>query len=264
MDKKFVTAVVVCVMALVGVAAGTFAYGEKSQPSSNKVVVKKEVKKEIEEARELLSENQTTLGEEATEGDRVADYDPVEQMEAGETKKVISAGNVVEANTQRNSEEEKEMYGLSSEAAARIKTLKFDNKSEILWPVKGSILIPYDMENTVYYKTLNEYKTSPGIVIASEKGQKVVAASDGVITSFCEDEELGMCINQAVGNDFIATYGQVVNPQVEVGQFVEAGQTIAYVNEPTEYFSKEGYNLYFAIARNGKTKNPMNYINYED
>ena len=48
------------------------------------------------------------------------------------------------------------MYGLSEAAAAQIKSLKFDKNSKLLWPVEGSILIPYDMESTVYYSTLNE------------------------------------------------------------------------------------------------------------
>lgn len=43
-----------------------------------------------------------------------------------------------------------------------------------------------------------------------------------------------------------------------------AAQTIAYVNQPTKYYSKEGDNIYFSVERNGKTKDPLNYIDYED
>ena len=156
------------------------------------------------------------------------------------------------------------MYGLSSEAAAKIKTLKFNKNSNLLWPVQGSIIIPYDMENTVYYSTLDEYKTNPGMVIQSSKGTAVKAAADGVITMIGEDEELGVYMNQAVGNDYIATYGQIVNPEVAAGDYVEAGQTIAYVNEPTIYYTKEGDNLYFAIAKDGKAVDPLTFIDYED
>ena len=53
-------------------------------------------------------------------------------------------------------------------------------------------------------------------------------------------------------------------PEVKEGSFVEAGQTIAYVNQPTKYYSKEGDNIYFSVERNGKTKDPLNYIDYED
>ena len=78
------------------------------------------------------------------------------------------------------------------------------------------------------------------------------------------DDELGVVISQAVGNDYIVNYGQTINPEVKEGSFVEAGQTIAYVNQPTKYYSKEGDNIYFSVERNGKTKDPLNYIDYED
>ena len=120
------------------------------------------------------------------------------------------------------------------------------------------------MKNTVYYATLDEYKTNPGIVIQSSKGTAIKAAADGVITKITQDDELGVVISQAVGNDYIVNYGQTINPEVKAGSFVEAGQTIAYVNQPTKYYSKEGDNIYFSVERNGKTKDPLNYIDYED
>jgi len=170
----------------------------------------------------------------------------------------------VEENTQSNVSKKDYMYGLSSEAAAQIKTLKFNKNSKLIWPVEGSIIMPYDVKNTVYYATLDEYKTNPGIVIQSSKGTAIKAAADGVITKITQDDELGVVISQAVGNDYIVNYGQTINPEVKEGSFVEAGQTIAYVNQPTKYYSKEGDNIYFSVERNGKTKDPLNYIDYED
>ena len=82
---------------------------------------------------------------------------------------------------------------------------------------------------------------------------------DGVITKITQDDELGVVISQAVGNDYIVNYGQTINPEVKEGSFVEAGQTIAYVNQPTKYYSKEGDNIYFSVERNGKTKENKKY-----
>ena len=53
--------------------------------------------------------------------------------------------------------------------------------------------------------------THLGIVIGSKKGEPIKAAADGVVTTLDEDEELGICINQAIGNGYIATYGQVID-----------------------------------------------------
>ena len=75
-----------------------------------------------------------------------------------ETTKEKAVNNVVEENTQSNVSKKDYLYGLSSEAAAQIKTLKFNKNSKLIWPVEGSIIMPYDVKNTVYYATLDLYK----------------------------------------------------------------------------------------------------------
>lgn len=263
MDKKFIAAVIVCFVALTAVATGTYFLGQKSDEN---IVNLKEANstattaedKNIEAAQNEINE---TIAETTTAADR-ENFDLAGYKD--EETKAAEANNVVEENTESNAEGDDYMYGLSSEAAAQIKSLKFNKNSELLWPVQGSIILPYDMENTVYYSTLDQYKCNPGIVIQSSKGTAIKAAADGVITEIKEDDELGVYISQAIGNDYVATYGQITNPEVAAGDFVEAGQTIAYVNEPTRYYTKEGDNLYFAIKKDDKAVDPLNFIDYED
>ena len=259
MNKKFITAVIVCVVALTAVASGTYFIGQKGRDN---VVNLREANNDATTAEENVKVAQDKI-QETTEGDRVADDSTYRGSTEGETE-IVANNQVVEANTESNVKEDEYMYGLSSEAAAQIKKLKFNKNSQLLWPVQGNIVMPYDMESTVYFSTLGEYRTNPGIVIGSKKGEPIKAAADGVVTTLDEDEELGICINQAIGNGYIATYGQVINQEVAAGDYVEAGQTIAYVNEPTRYYSKEGDNIYFAIAKDGNPIDPLNYINYED
>ena len=261
MDKKFIAAVIVCFIALTAVATGTYFIGQQGE---NNVVNLKEANntettaedKNIEAAQNVVNETESV-----TEGDRVADYEWYLTTSAQENQPV---NNVVEENTESNVDKDDYWYGLSSEAAAQIKALKFDENSQLIWPVQGSILLPYDMENTVYYSTLDEYKCNPGMVIQSSEGTAIKAASDGVITKIDEDEELGVYIKQAIGNEYIATYGQIINPEVAAGDFVEAGQTSAYVNQPTRYYTKEGANIYFALEKDGEAVDPLNFIDYED
>jgi murein DD-endopeptidase MepM/ murein hydrolase activator NlpD len=260
MDKKFIAAVIVCVIALTAIATGTYYIGQKGNEN---VVNLKEADNSATTTNEENIEAAQDVLEETTEGDRVADDGEYQGSEVGETE-VVGADNVVEENTESNATGDEYLYGLSSEAAAQIKALEFNKNSELLWPVQGSIIMPYDMESTVYYSTLDEYKCNPGIVIQSVKGTAIKAAADGVITTLSEDDELGICINQAIGDGYIATYGQIINPEVNAGDFVEAGQVIAYVNEPTRYYTKEGDNVYFAIAKDGEPVDPLNFIDYED
>lgn len=269
MDKKFIAAVIVCFVALTAVATGTYFLGQKSdenivnlKEADNTVTTAED--KNVEAAQNVVGETETTTSADREDFDLVGYNDGEEETEAIEETEAAQANNVVEANTESNAEGEDYLYGLSSEAAAQIKSLSFNEDSELLWPVQGSIILPYDMENTVYYSTLDEYKCSPGLVIQSSQGTAVKAAADGVITSIEENDEFGVCINQAIGDDYIATYGQIVNPEVSAGDYVEAGQTIAYVNEPTRYYSKEGDNIYFAIEKDGTSVDPLDYIDYED
>lgn len=261
MDKKFIAAIVVCVMALTVVATGTYFIGQKGQ--RNVVNLKKAENVATTADDKNVEAAQNVVEETTTEGDRVADLESYFGTVKNDTN-VADANKVVDENTESNAKGDDYMYGLSEAAAAQIKSLKFDKNSKLLWPVEGSILIPYDMESTVYYSTLNEYKCNPGIVIQSAKGTAIKAAAAGVVTAIDEDDELGVCINQAIGNGYIATYGQIVNPEVAAGDYVEAGQTIAYVNSPTRYYTKEGDNVYFGIAKDGETVDPLNFINYDD
>lgn len=272
MDKKFIAAVLVCFIALTAVATGTYFLGQKSDEnivnlkeanSSATTTNDKNIEAAQNKVNEMLEKNTTEnqIENETTAADRedfnLVGYDE-KKTEAAE------ANNVVEKNTESNAKGDDYLYGLSSEAAAQIKALKFNKNSELLWPVQGSVILPYDMENTVYFATLDQYKCNSGIVIQSKKGAAIKAAADGVITEIKDDDELGVCINQAIGNDYVATYGQITNPEVKAGDYVEAGQTIAYVNEPTRYFTKEGDNVFFSIQKDGKAVDPLEFIDYDE
>lgn len=249
MDKKFIAAVIVCFAALASVATGTYFVGEKNNEA-------KSAKVDVVTTQEELAAAQKKVEPETTTPPDKTFY--LDEYEAETTAKTV------EENTESNAKGDEYLYGLPSEAAAQIKNLKFDNKSKLLWPVKGSIIMQYDMEDTVYYSTLDEYRTNDGIVIQSSVGTAVKAAADGVITKIDESDEYGVCISQAMGDNYIAKYGQIVNPEVSPGDYVEAGQTIAYVNEPTMYFTKEGDNIYFAVEKDGESLDPLNFIDYED
>ncbi len=272
MDKKFIAAVAVCVVALVAVATGTIFLGQKSSNiKTSSVELNMTTKDDVEAAQEKVAEFESEV---ASAADRVGPQDDSDAdgyegesnvVRADEKKEeTTKKTGGVEANGETGEEVPDEYRGLSSEAAAQIDLLKFGKNTEMLWPVEGNIMIPFDMDSTVYFSTLDEYKTSPGIVIQSSQGTAIKAAAAGVITRLEESDEYGVCIKQALGNDYIATYGQITNPEVAAGDYVEAGQVIGYVAAPSKYYAKEGDNLYFAISKNGKAVDPLNHIVYED
>lgn len=138
--------------------------------------------------------------------------------------------------------------------------LNFNEDSEMVWPVKGKILIDYSMETTTYFPTLNQYKCCNGVVIGAEVGTAVQAAANGTIVSIWEHEETGMTVSMDLGNGYRAIYGQLKGLRAKVGDTIVQGEIFGYVEEPTKYFVKEGANLYFSMKKDGMYVDPMMYL----
>ncbi len=138
--------------------------------------------------------------------------------------------------------------------------INFSEDSVMVWPVNGKVLIDYSMETTTYFATLNQYKCCNGIVVGAEIGTAVQAAANGKVVSIVENEETGMTVTMDLGNGYYAIYGQLKGLRAKVGDIVEKGVILGYVEEPTKYFVKEGANLYFALNKSGEYVDPMIYL----
>lgn len=124
------------------------------------------------------------------------------------------------------------------------------------------ILIPYSMNKAVYFKTLDQYKYNPAMIVAAEIGAPVCTVSSGKIVDKYWDFETGWTIEMDLGGGFKAYYGQLNNDtlQKDVDTYVAAGDILGYVDVPTKYYAEEGSNIYFAMTRNGQPVNPMDYV----
>lgn len=136
----------------------------------------------------------------------------------------------------------------------------YDGSSKMGWPVQGNILMKYSMDTTTYFKTLDQYKCSDGLMIATEVNTPVNCAESGVVESIYTSDEYGTCILVAMGNDYKAVYGQLKDVAVAEGQTVTAGQQLAVVAEPSKYFVKEGSHLFFKMTHDELPINPENYL----
>lgn len=125
----------------------------------------------------------------------------------------------------------------------------------------AEILIPYSMDQAVYFETLDQYKYNPAIVVAAEIDAPVCSLSAGKIVDKYWDYETGWTIEMDLGGGFKAYYGQLNNDTLEktVDTYVAAGDVLGYVDVPTKYYAKEGTNVYFAMTKDGKPINPMEY-----
>lgn len=164
------------------------------------------------------------------------------------------------SKTAGNSPTDQEKVTDVSAGALSTPKLSFSEDTPMEWPVHGNILLDYNMDQTVYFPTLDQYKLSPAIAVQAVEGAPVTAAADGTVYSIEEDIQTGTTLTMELGSGYQAVYGQLKDLCVEEGDTVKEGTVIGYVGTPTKYYSKEGNNLYFAMKKNGKPIDPIAYL----
>lgn len=143
-------------------------------------------------------------------------------------------------------------------ASLVVTNLHFSNK--LLFPVNGEVLIPYSMDSSVYFRTLDQYKYNPAIIYSTAEGVSVTACAEGQIKDILDDPQLGHMLVMDLGDGYEAVYGQIKDITYGVGSFVDAGTSFASVAAPTKYFSTEGTNLYFQIKKDGVPVDPNQFF----
>ena len=127
----------------------------------------------------------------------------------------------------------------------------YNEGGTLVWPVDGKVILPYSMDTTVYFKTLRSYRCNPGILIAADEGENVLAAYGS------EDIEQGTSVTVSMGNGFKAIYGQLMNVTVAEGDTITTAQNIGEVAPPSSYYTEEGTHVFFELMKNGVPINPM-------
>lgn len=166
----------------------------------------------------------------------------------------------VKEETTASEEENTDSSAQTQANAANTTELHFSPESDLRWPLQGDVILNYNMEQTVYFATLDQYKYNPALIIAGNVNDPVNAAATGRITNITTNEETGTTVTMELGDGYSAVYGQLKEVMYKEGAFVEAGNAIGYIAEPTKYYSVEGSNLYFELRKDGEPVNPMNYM----
>ena len=140
------------------------------------------------------------------------------------------------------------------------RAITFNENSQLLWPVNGTIIMSYSMDKTVYFQTLDQYKYNPAVVISGAEGDQVICGTTGIVKSIDVTAETGTTVNVDIGNGYELFYGQLKEVPVKVGDYVEAKTILGYVSQPTKYYSVEGSNVYFEMRKDGQPINPVEYL----
>ncbi len=212
----------------------------------------KETQSSEKEQQEELSET-SGQGESSSEnpeqdssGEQTApDMDAPEDV----TEETMNAGT--EDEPQQDTKEQENTAGMVNSKNA------YNGAQTLTWPVTGDIILPYSMDTTVYFQTLQQYKCNPGMLIAAEKGEQVCSVYAGVIKEIGNSNEFGDYLVMDLGNGYQVFYGQLEDIHVSENDQVGAGDKLASVGEPSAYFEKEGSHLYIAITKDEKPVNPV-------
>lgn len=152
---------------------------------------------------------------------------------------------------------------VKEENAQVVEKLTFSENSKLSWPVIGDVVLPYSMDTTIYFETLDEYKCNPAILIQAPDETNVSCAYKGEVIDIIEDDELGNKVIMNIGNDYQITYAQLKDVCVNVGDIVEKYEVIGKVAKPTRFFTLEGTHLYFKVTKDDEPVNPMTLLENE-
>lgn len=239
-DKTVITLSTISIIAAAALIGG-IALDSGSKDNSNK------------------NQNIVDLNEEDTrknDSGKIADKTPI-----SETEEFANLDNT--KSTEEITTVEETTTPAAPEISVNATTNKLTFNNMLTWPVDGNIVIDYDMENTVYFPTLDLYKCSDAICIQSEIDTPVYASGTCIVKEIGTNDEIGSFVTVDLGSDFSLTYGQLKDVVIDADSTLEAGDLIGYINEPSDYYSVEGPNLYMKLTENGSPVNPLDYLDYE-
>lgn len=228
-SKSFAVGMVICFVAVIALAGVlVFRQGDKNAKKQN--------------AQQQISENK--------------------EEDVTQDKELEEPTREAQSTTVKNEEEEPEDEPEEnvSTTGGSTQGLYFSEAGTLIWPVDGHVLLNYSMDHTVYFSTLDQYKYNPALIISGEVGDEVLSAERGIITDVTETAETGMTVTMELGGGYEAIYGQLMEVVVSPGEYIEQGETVGKLAEPSRYYSVEGCNLYFQLLKDGEPVNPMEYL----
>lgn len=256
-SRKTAWILLICLMA--GAVSGT-VYKNSRQGMDIESEAQQAAADEEERLQALGEADAGEENDENTEGENTGETDSREEH----SEEIQAAADAKQGNSDEDDgAEEKEEAADAAPASALVKTdsLDFLTKNELAWPVQGEVLLEFNMDNTIYFPTLNQYKCSQAMVIQAEQGTPVCAPAEGIVLSIGTDEQIGNYLVLDMGDGYQAKLGQLKDIEVSEGVQVQEGDLLAYIAAPTKCYSVEGDNLYLELTENGTPVDPLDYLN---
>lgn len=237
------------IVAIAGILAlGTFVTMDQVQTNQANNTVEK---LELADSKNVEEDYNSPILQEAPEQEIVVDTDEITVVE--NEKKESSAQTTGESAIQETNTEKKEEKPVKIEEG-------YNGKDKLQWPISGNVVLPYSMDSTIYFKTLDQYQCNSAIMIQARNGADVKNVAKGKVVKIEKTSRYGNTIRMDIGNGFQVIYGQLEQITWKQGDCLEKGAVIGKVAPVTEFFTLEGNHLYFQIEKEKKPVNPMGFL----
>ena len=252
-DKLVLVMLVLGLLTIVA-AAGTMTIYKGNRAEETPYLQMGESEKEIAEQETIRLETQVQKDDSSDAQEKHENHQLAENTNRTEKQEITEKEKPAEVPAS-----EAEPAG-AGQKNARALNLDFTENSRMSWPVQGNILLDYSMDSTIYFPTLDQYKCNSGIVIQGEISAPVKAPADAKVTAVGTNEEIGSYAVLDLGNEYSVTCGQLKEIQAEAGDYVEKGQILGYVAEPTKYYCVEGSSVFVEMTHQGKPVDPVDFM----
>ena len=123
-------------------------------------------------------------------------------------------------------------------------------KGKLNWPVSGKLALKYGSQKSTL--------STDGIFISSDSGKAVKVVHPGRVVFSEWLRGYGLLIIVDHGNDYLSLYGHNQSLLRNTGDWVQAGETISLTGNSGGY---DQTGLYFSLRHNGKSVNPVPWLN---
>lgn len=237
--------IVLCFVAVIAMV-GTLTFNNSQRQKSGQIAKNGEDTADITEDREATADNIVAAGDKKTgpQDESKEDLPPQDSDKNEQTTEDDGESTVTD----------------TEQTGTKANQVWFSEESMLEWPASGPLLMSYSMDETVYFSTLDQYKYNPALIISGEVGEPIGAAAPGIVKDVSENAQTGMTVTLDMGNGYTAVYGQLADISVSAGEYLNTGDMIGSLSEPTKYYSVEGPNLYFEMRKDGQPIDPMNFM----
>ncbi len=252
--KGTAVSIVLCFAAVI-VLVGAYTFSNYRKDMEEQMARAEEQAEEFTEEIEGAEEEMPTESAEETTTDQIVLPEEEDGLTGGPGMPEDTMGT-----DETGTEDLAESQEASAESASAAPDVWFSEESTLEWPASGPVIMSYSMDKTVYFQTLDQYQYNPAMIVSGEVGETIGASASGIVTNIEETAETGTTVTIDMGNGYSAVYGQLTEVPLSIGDYVNAGETVGILAEPSRYYSVEGPNLYFEVMKDGEPVDPMNFM----